>query len=250
MRRAVVAGDRAGIVPMLVGGRDPAKRLAIHQRNYETSLVKALLGKFPATGWLVGSGFLTQAAREFIRVHPPRAPCIAEYGEEFPGYLEAWPHADRVPYMRALAEIEWCVGHAAIAADRPALRLDEVAGLDPETLCDATLVIQDSVRYLESGWPVDDLMKTYLANNAPDRLQLASGDFRFEIRGSCGAFQINRLDSGEFAFRKSIQEGRTIGGSAELALEADPAFDTGRSFLQLITKGLAVAINPNESRLT
>ena len=246
MRRAVVAGDRTSIVPMLVGGRDPAKRLAIHQRNYETSLVKALLGKFPATGWLVGSGFLTQAAREFIRVHPPRAPCIAEYGEEFPAYLETRPHADRVSYMRALAELEWCVGHAAIAADRPALNLVSVSALDPETLCDATLVIQDSVRYLESGWPVDDLMKTYLADKAPDRFQLAPGDFRFEIRGSRGAFQINRLDPGQFAFRKSIQEGRTIGGSAELALEADPAFDTGHSFLRLITNGLAVAINQNK----
>ena len=250
LRRAVVAGDPTSIVPMLVGGRDVARRLAIHQRNYETSLVNALLGKFPATGWLVGSGFLTQAARDFVQLHPPCAPCIAEYGDEFPGYLETRPHADRVPYMRSLAELEWRVGHAAIAADRPALKLDEVADLNPETLCDVTLVMQDSVRYLEGGWPVDDLMKIYLADKAPDRLQLAPGDFRFEIRGSRGAFQINRLDPGEFAFRKSIQEGRTIGGSAELALEADPAFDTGRSFLQLITNGLAVAINPNESRLT
>jgi hypothetical protein len=242
VRRAVVAGDPAGIVPMLVGGRDPAKRLAIHQRNYETSLVNALLGKFPATLWLVGSGFLTQAARDFVQLYPPRAPCIAEYGEEFPAYLETRPHADRVPYMRALAQLEWCVGHAAIAADRPALKLDEVAGLDPETLCDATLVIQGGVRYLASAWPVDDLMKTYLADSAPDRLQLAPGDFRFEIRGSRGAFQINRIEAGVFAFRKAIREGRTIGASAELAVELDPGLDTGRSFLKLISDGLAVSI--------
>ena len=250
LRRAVVAGDPAGIVPMLVGGRDAARRLAIHQRNYETSLVNALLGKFPATGWLVGSGFLTQTAREFVRLHPPRAPCIAEYGEEFPRYLETRPHAERVPYMRALAELEWRVGHAAIAVDRPALKLDEVAGLDPETLCDATLVIQDSVRYLESGWPVDELMKTYLAEQAPDKLQLTPGDFRFEIRGSRGAFQINRLEAGEFAFRNAIREGRTIGAAVELALEIDAGFDTGRSFLKLINDGLAVSIKQSEGAST
>src|SRR5207253_6545591 len=132
-----------------------------------------------ATGWLVGSGFLTQAARDFVRLHPPRAPCIAEYGEGFPIYLETRPHAERVPYMRALAELEWCVGHAAIAADRPGLKPDELAGLDPEALCDATLVIQDGVSYLASAWPVDELMKTYLAEKAPDQFQLAPGDFRF-----------------------------------------------------------------------
>jgi hypothetical protein len=250
MRRAVVAGDRTSIVPMLVGGRDPAKRLAIHQRNYETSLVNALLGKFPATVWLVGSGFLTQAARDFVQLHPPHAPCIAEYGEEFPAYLETRPNADRVPYMRALAELEWCVGHAAIAADRPALKLDEVAGFEPEKLCDATLVIQGGVRYLASAWPVDDLMKTYLADNAPDRLQLTPGDFRFEIRGFRGAFQINRLDPGEFAFRNAIREGRTIGAAVELALELDPGLDTGGSFLQLINDGLAVFIKQSEGAPT
>jgi hypothetical protein len=243
VRRAVVAGDLVGLVPMLVGGRDPAKRLAIHARNYETSLVNALLGKFPATGWLVGSGFLTQAARDFIRNHLPNAPCIAEYGQEFPRHLETMPHAERVPYLRALAELERCVGHAAIAADRPALKLDEVADLDPEALCDATLTMQDGVRYLAASWPVDELMKTYLAEKAPDVFQLEPGDFRFEIRGSRGAFQINRLDAGEFAFRNGVRSRRTIGVAAELGLEADQDFNVGSSFLKLITDGLVVAIN-------
>src|SRR4030095_8675978 len=54
LRRAVVAGDATDIAPHLVGGRDPQKRLAIHRRNYETSLVNALLGKFPATHWAAG----------------------------------------------------------------------------------------------------------------------------------------------------------------------------------------------------
>jgi hypothetical protein len=247
VRHAVVAGDPAGIVPMLMGGADPARRLAIHQRNYETSLVNALLGKFPATGWLVGSGFLTQAAREFIRNHPPHAPCIAEYGEDFPRHLETRSHAEGVPYMRALAELEWRIGHAAIAADRPALKVDDIAGQNPESLCDMALAVQNGVHYLAASWPVDELMKTYLAEKVPDVFQLSPGDFRFEIRGSRGAFQINRLDAGEFAFRDGIRSGRTIGAAAELGLEADPDFAIGPSFLKLITDGLVVAINHPES---
>ena len=66
LRLAIVAHDAARIVPLLVGGRDPQKRLAIHQRNYETSLVNALLGKFPATHWLVGTSFLAESR---ARVH-------------------------------------------------------------------------------------------------------------------------------------------------------------------------------------
>jgi len=49
IRRAVVDGDTAGIPPQLIGGRDPRRRLAIHQRHYRSSLVAAIRTKFPAT---------------------------------------------------------------------------------------------------------------------------------------------------------------------------------------------------------
>lgn len=79
IRRVLVTGDDGDLGTFLVGGREPAKRLLIHRRQYETSLVKALLTKFPATQWLVGSPFVTEAARHYVREHPPRGPCIAEY---------------------------------------------------------------------------------------------------------------------------------------------------------------------------
>src|SRR6266567_5572931 len=84
VRQAVVAGEDSAIAPLLSGGTNPRKRLQIHRRHYETSLVTALLGKFPATVWLVGSQFVNEAAQHYIREHLPRKPCIAEYGEVFP----------------------------------------------------------------------------------------------------------------------------------------------------------------------
>ena len=47
MRQAVVAGDASGIAPLLIGGGDAGKRLDIHRRHFETSLVAALLAKRP-----------------------------------------------------------------------------------------------------------------------------------------------------------------------------------------------------------
>src|SRR5215472_9257519 len=97
-RDAVVYADAREIAPLLAGGPDPVRRLDIHQRNYQTSLVDALLVKFPATGWLVGTPLLTEAARRFVREHPPAAPCIAEYGADFPRFLWLCIGAERVPY--------------------------------------------------------------------------------------------------------------------------------------------------------
>ena len=93
VRDALVRGDRSAAAPMLSGGARPEHRLAIHQRHYAASLTGALLDRFPATVWLVGSDLVTDAATSFIREQPPSKPCIAEYGELFPQHLGAHPAA-------------------------------------------------------------------------------------------------------------------------------------------------------------
>lgn len=242
LRQAVVTGDATGMVPVLVGGRDPLKRFAIHRRHYETSLVTAVLGKFPATVWLVGSPFVTEAARHFIREHPPLAPCIAEYGVEFPAFLSTRPAAERVPYLREFAELERCLGQVAIAIARPGVTLDHFSKLDPVALPNAVLALQGGLHYLHASWPVDDLMRFYLKETAPSRFALSPVDVWIEVRGARGEFQIGRLDASEFVFRRSVLDGRSIGDAAECALDVDAAFDAGRAFATLVTDGLVTAI--------
>ncbi len=58
-RQAAIDGDVQRIAPMLVGGRQPASRLSVPQRHYETSLVDAPLPQFPATGSRNPTPFLT-----------------------------------------------------------------------------------------------------------------------------------------------------------------------------------------------
>jgi hypothetical protein len=171
-RDAVVDGETNGILTVLAGGSDLEKRLAIHQRNYHATLTEALCTKFPATEWLLGTRFLTESAGRFIREYPPQAPCIAEYGSEFPDYLQQC--APHLPYVRDFARLEWFVGKAAIATD------DQSVG--------------SGLHYLHAGWSVDTLMTAYLTDNVPDRFELEPADVWIEIRGARGEFQLNRLN--------------------------------------------------------
>ena len=66
VRDAVVLNGGTGLDSLLLGGRDPSRRLAIHQRHYRVSLTRALLERFPATVWLVGSSFVTMSAATFL----------------------------------------------------------------------------------------------------------------------------------------------------------------------------------------
>ena len=242
IRRAVVDGDTAGIAPLLIGGRDPGQRLAIHQRHYRSSLVAAIRTKFPATAWLLGMPFLDEAAKQFVRQQPPAAPCIAEYGEEFPRFLSTYLDAPRVPFLCSFAELEWHLGQVAIAVDRPALALDAFSALEINTLMDASLMLQAGFRYLHASWPVDDLMKLYLTDTAHSEYRLAPTDVWLEVRGSRGEFHINRLNAAEFVFRKAVLDRQSIGNAAQRALDTNAEFDAGQAFTTLVNGGYVIAI--------
>lgn len=248
LRHAIVNGKVAGVAPFLLGGRNPEKRLVVHQRNYETSLVTALLGKFPATVWLAGTPFVTEAARHFVRDHPPQAPCIAEYGEQFPQFLLACPGAQRVPYLGDFAKLEWHVGHVSIDVERPAVAREEFSRIDAGALTDALLALQPGMRYLEASWPVDELMKLYLEESAPDHFEFEPADVWLEVCGARGEFHINRLDAAEFMFRKAILEGQSMGDAAERALDAKATFDPGQALAALIAAELVTGITRNAEK--
>jgi hypothetical protein len=249
LRHALVTGDASGILPLLVGGRDAGARLAIHRRHYDASLVKALLGKFPATVWLVGGPCVTEAARAFAHTHPPCAPCMAEYGSEFPKFLSTWaagegvwPAAERVPYLQAFAQLEWHLGQVAVAIDRAPVPIEQFAQLDSNALMRARLILQPGLGYLAASWPVDELMTLHLTDTAPEQFPLAPADVWIEIRGARGEFQINRVDAGDFIFRTAILEGLSIGEAAVYALDAHPGFAPGQALAALVGAGLVTAL--------
>src|SRR5437764_325068 len=121
--------------------------LSIHRRHYEASLVTALMDKFPAVTWLAGAAFMEDAARAFVHRHPPRAPCIADYGADFPQFLRDEASAARLPYLASFAELEWCLGRSAIAVDEAPLALSAFAD-HAATTVDVRLVLQSGLHFV------------------------------------------------------------------------------------------------------
>ena len=182
IRDALVRDDRAALAPILSGGVYPERRLGIHQRHYVTSLTRAILDRFPATVWLVGSELVTDAAMSFVREHPPSKPCIAEYGESFPRRLGAHPAAASLPYLSQFAELEWHLGRLALATDE-----------------------SPNVHYLHLDWSLDELIGVYLSDIAPDTFPLRHEDVWLEVRGLRGTLEMQRLTTDEFLRRANGQ---------------------------------------------
>jgi hypothetical protein len=171
MQRAIAHTLQTGVPPddaavALVGGQSPDRRLQIHARHYAASLARAIVERFPATVWLIGSDSVLEAARAFVRAHPPTRPCIAEYGEQFPPFLAAGVPA--LQYLEQFATIDWHLGRLALATDV-------------------------AVVHLDVEWSVDELIGFYLSGEAPDRYEIRRERVHLELRGTRGELWIQRV---------------------------------------------------------
>ncbi len=243
VRGALLTGDTATLLPLLKGGADAQKRLAIHQRHYATSLIRTLLDRFPATVWLVGAPLVTEAARTFVKRHPPGRPCIAEYGEGFPQFLAECPAAAHLHYLRDFAELERRFGQVAIEVDRPPLPITEIAAFEHERLADAVIELQPGLRFWHASWPVDELFKAYLADAAPDRFEMELGSVYLQVQGARGDVHIDRLSLGDFTFRTALVERRPLGQAFDHAAAVDPNLDASQAFVALLTEGLVLGLD-------
>lgn len=243
LRDAVVRGDGESVAPFLRGGGQPSKRLDIHRRHYEESLTAAVVGRFPATGWLVGSRRIEAAARAFVHAHPPTAPCIAEYGPAFPGFLATWPETERLTYVPEFADLDWHLGRLAVSVDVAAVEPDQLRRNGTDALPDMRMRLQSGMHYVHAAWGIDTLIKLYIADTAPDTWTLQPEDVYLEVRGSRGAFGFSRLNPGAFAFRVSLMAGATCGEAAARALDVDATFDPGAALLSLMADGVVTSVH-------
>lgn len=241
--RSMVTGRAEFGFVYLLGGHDPKARLAIHLRHYASSLVSALHEKFPATNWLIGGEAFSAAAAAFVREHPPREPCIAEYADKFPAFIGRIEGLHALPYVEPFARLEWALGRVSIAVERTPLTWPDVAKVGSEALLNARLSLQPGLRYIRADYGVDALMRLYLKDETPHSFAMPFGDTPIEARGARGTLQFRRLDAGTFAFRSALHGGEPFADAAERGLSVDSNFDAGKALGVLVGDGLVASID-------
>lgn len=238
--RALVANSAPACAELLVGGANPSQRFAIHSRHYGASVARALVERFAATVWLVGSEPVIRAAAAFVREHPPTAPCMAEYGDQFPGFLESFAGSVLPPYVGQFASLDWHLGRLAISTNAPAVT--SLAHCAPTRIADVRLTLQDGVVYVSITWSLDELMAFYLSGEAPDSYVLREETVWVELRGSRGELSMRRLARGGYVFREALAQGSSLGDAAALAVNAEASFSPSDALIALLREGLVTGV--------
>jgi hypothetical protein len=145
--------------------------------------------------------------------------------------------------MRSVGQVDWRLGEVAIAIERAAIEISQLATFTPEALLDLRFSLQPGLSYVDAEWPVDELVKLHVSGHAPDRFEFEPMDVNLEIRGARGAFRIGRLDRGTFIFRQSLAADALLAASVEAAGAGDPGFDPSSALQSLFADGLVTGVS-------
>jgi hypothetical protein len=222
------------------GEADPAG-LAVYRNTIAKGCVDALAANFPTVVSLVGDEWFRAAAALFAAEHPPTSAALLGYGEAFPDWLAAFPPADDLPYLPAMAWMDWRWTTALFAAEAEPLTAEAFA-LDPETLAAARPRLHPSLTF---AWFDAGLPGLWLAARQaePGEMELTEDPQGVLIVRPAGAVTSRLLDAAGFAFLTAAQAGATLGEAITAAAQIssagpDPAADLPALFAALIADGV------------
>jgi hypothetical protein len=219
-------------------GSDPAARFAVYRNNVLSSLIDALAASFPVLQQLVGEAFFRAMAAVYVRHSPPRTRILADYGADFPAFIEGFAPAGSLPYLADVARLELLRIRAYHAADAAPLNPDALATAlaAPERLGALLLRLQPALGLLESAFAVVSLWAAHqgalaLAEVDPDQAQCAlvlRNGLEVEVLG---------IHPGDAHFIQALQQGLPLGRAAEGACALDDGFNLGTSLTYLLRAG-------------
>jgi hypothetical protein len=241
---AVLGRSRPEIIAAILGEEGEAEaRLRIHRHHILTSLTEALKANFPVVCRVVDARFFGYAADAFIRLHPPSAPCLAEYGAEFPDFIRAFEPARALPYLGDLARLEWAVMEARNAPDAAPIAAESLRQVAVVDYPDLTLQLDPSLRLIRTLWPVERIWAAHQDPEPAEPIQLGSEGSRLIVRRRGAEIEVESVEPATFAFIAALRHGRCLAKAGSAGLAADPFFDMAMALRRLLSEQALVGFS-------
>ena len=192
-------------------GAPAARRFDIYRNNVVASLIDALEESFGVTHAIVGEAFFRAMAGEFVRAHPPQSPCVVDYGDCFPEFIDGFQPADGLPYLGDVARLEVARRRSFHAADDDIADPGCLAGLDGEALLGTRMEFRASTAIVRSSHP---LWSIWRHNTTDDASPVAARSEDVLVSRPADSVLLHRLPPGITGFLEKLMTGDSLGDAA------------------------------------
>ncbi len=137
-----------------IAGISGGRRLNVYHNNIAVSLRQALAAIYPLVEQLVGEEFFAHTARCYLRKYPSKSGNLHELGCHLPGFLDDFEAAGQLPYLPAVARMEWAWHQVFHARDADAIDRQALASIDDLAQQRLIFQISPALQLLQVDAPV------------------------------------------------------------------------------------------------
>jgi len=220
-----------------------AHRLALYRGNLAATAAKALAAAYPVIAALVGAEFFAALARHYVRAWPSQDGDLNLFGQRFGDFLASFPHAAQLPYLAAMARLEWAVHRAHYAADAVPVTPAQLGALAPAQLEAARLRLHAACLPFQAQWAVVTLWLAHQPGaDVGFPAQMAVAEYAVVARPGWQV-QVAPCGPGGQAALAVLQAGGTFGAALDAAFDVEEKFDMAAQLRLWLALELIVAID-------
>lgn len=242
LQRSFAAALLAGGDPAPTLFRGPAERNArrfgLVRGNLLANWHNALGNAFPVLRALVGEAFFRGLARRYGRAHDFGEGDLNRFGSAFAAFLDEFAPAREIPYLGAVARLEWALHCAHYAADAPALEGAALGELGAGRLDALRLRPRPGVRLLQSEWAIGRIWRAHQPHGAAALPADPREQSRVLVFRPRWRVELCEIEPAEFAALAALFAGEPLGAALEAACAADHGFDPARALPRWLEQAL------------
>ncbi len=212
--------------------------LAAYRNSILANLAGAVIATYPVIERIVGHDFLAAAARRYAAERPSTSGDLNAYGHDFDDFLVTYEPAAELPYLPAVARLEWQVQLVEGASDAPAQDFSALAATPPADWGMVRFQLDPAHARLASEWPLARLW----AINQPGY----DGDFSVDfdtpqtvlIHRRASGVAVEEISMPEDALLAALSAGHCLESSVDAASRQGAVFDLQAALQRFIACGL------------
>ena len=193
-------------------GMDPAEHVRIYRRAILSTLVRALGNVYPVCKRLVGDQFFDAMARIYCRQIPSRSADLADYGNDFAGFIAGFEPAGEIPYLPDVARLEWHWHRAFHAADETGMDTSGLAGIAEADMSRIVFRLPVSASLIASAYPIGRIWQVNQKDwDSGQTVDLAQGPVRLIVWRRQYDMRVDEIDEAAWPLLTAIADETPFG---------------------------------------
>ncbi len=189
-------------------------RLNIYAEAYFIRIYESMKSDFPITSEILGEISFKKLVADYIKKFPSTQHNITEIGKYFSDFVSNYKSLKKLAFLPAIVQTEWLILESFFSKNTGILNPSKFLNFKDEDWENASFLVADSTRLLESIWPLEQIYKKQITFNEIEHFE--NPNYFILIREN-GTVFIETLTKAEFLILSKLKHGETLLQSLQTA---------------------------------